>query len=138
MYPLTLENIIELISHKRPQVSVGTLPLEVRKHFGRSHDVVVLSAESAKHILTEHGEHIGHPELLKIPQVLEKGMWISENDRPEWCIASFFEQNTGTRFLAAIKVTKDRKECFLASFYKVQKRQIRSKMKRGHVLRNHW
>lgn len=138
MYPLGFESITELLSGRTPSVAVGTLPLEVRRYFGRSHDIVYLSSESAAHILEQHGDHIEAQDLLRIPKILETGLWISEKQRPEWCSVFHYSSQSQDRFVAAVKVTKDRRECFLTTLHRAKKRQIRSKMRRGDVLRSHW
>ena len=138
MYPLSPEDLRDLMSGRMPRLAVGTLPLEVRRHFGRSEDKVFLSSESVVHILEKHGEHIGYEELLLIPKILEAGLWIGEFNRPEWCSASLFLEDENRRLLAAIKVTKDRRESFVATLHQAKPRQIRSKMRRGIILRQHW
>ena len=135
-YPVNSADIDELTAHRRPQLAVGTIPHEVKIYFRCSKDVVYLSSESAVHILERHGDHIGKSEFLKLPAILERGLWIA--DRPECCSVSFHDQDLGRRYIAAVKVTKDRSRSYLTTLHFGQVRQVRALMRRGPLLRKHW
>ncbi|WP_159089153.1 hypothetical protein [Tateyamaria sp. Alg231-49] len=132
----TLDELIDLLAGRRGDLQVGVIPLEVRQHFGCSREEVFLSSESARHIIDEHGDHIGKNELLRIPEILTKGMWVA--DRKLACSVSFQTETPAIRLLAAIKITRNHSRMYVSTLHRAKKRQTKSKLKRGQLLRPHW
>jgi hypothetical protein len=136
MIELIESEFVELLAGRRPEIEVGTLPYEVRKYFECSRDTVFLTTFSARHIIQQHGDHIGFAQAVVIPSALTKGLWIG--DRPDSCVVSFLESGSGQRYIGAIKVTKDRTRSYLTTFHFASIRQTKSLLKRGQPLRDHW
>lgn len=136
MIKIVESEFVELLAGRRPEIEVGPMPLEVRKHFQCSRDTIFLTTASARHIIKEHGDHIGFDQVAIIPDALTMGLWI--DDRPNSCAISYLEVASGQRYIGAVKITKDRTRSFLTTFHFASVRQTKSLLKRGVQLRPHW
>jgi hypothetical protein len=132
---LDLEDIINLLSGNTPWISVGRVVNQARSHLTQKTSTVQLSSDSTRHILSKHGDHLEPASLLLLPASLQNGLWIA--DRENSCRISYLEPESGIRYLAALKVTKNKSEVFLTTFHRAQKGQTKALLKRGKVLRNH-
>ncbi|WP_319499297.1 hypothetical protein [uncultured Cohaesibacter sp.] len=131
---LELSQLHKLKQTKGASIWIGKLPQEVQLHLGSKMDNIYLSQASLIHILTEH-QDVNLFELLIIPEMLLKGLWIA--DRPNWCCISFQCTEEDRRYKAAIKAADNGYEHYLTTFHKTSKRQTKSILKRGPVLRKH-
>lgn len=136
MIKILESEFLELLAGRRPEIEVGSLPHEVRKHFQCARDTIFLTSISARHILQSHGDHIGFDQIALIPAALTKGLWIG--DRPNGCAISYFEVASRQRYKGAVKITNDRTRCYLQTFHLASARQTKSILKRGNPLRPHW
>lgn len=136
MIEIVESEFIELLAGRRPEIEVGSLPLEVRKYFQCSRDTIFLTTESARHIIKKHGDHLGFGQLYLIPSALRMGLWIA--DRASSCAITYQEESSGQRFIGAVKITNDRTRTFLTTFHFGSDRQTKSILKRGAPLRPHW
>ena len=124
-----------LLTRQRPEIEVGTLPHEVRKYFSCSRDTVFLSKESLRHIFERHGDHVQLSEILLTPKILREGLWLADH-RPEHCIVSC--QVNEHRYKLVVKVTKDRRRCYVVTFHRTAKRQTKALLKKSRILRIAW
>jgi hypothetical protein len=138
MISLKPSDLLDLLASRRPEMEVGSMPLEARKFLGCARDTIFLSSESAKHILEEHGDHIAPESFEILPIALRKGLRIGEASRGNFCTVSFVDVEMERRYFVAIKTTKDRRRTYVTSFHLGKARQTKSKLKRGQVLRQHW
>ena len=132
---LDLEDIANLLAGNSAPIPIGRIVNQARSHLSQKTSVVLLSTDSTRHILTEHGDHMEPSTLLILPDALRIGLWIA--DRGNSCRISFEEKSTGVRYLAAIKATQNRRELYLTTFHRAQKKQTKAVLKRGKILRNH-
>lgn len=128
-------DLIELLNGRRLEIEVGTIPTEARSYLGCSRDTIFLSQHSLKHIFRNHGDHISAKEITLIPTILMRGMWLSDK-RPNFVIVSSVLEDI--RFKAAIKTTEDRRRNYISTFHRTAKRQTKSLVGRGNVLRPAW
>ena len=136
MISVTLEELAHLVAGKRPRLEVGYLPHEVCRFFGTSKSTVMLSTESARHILTEHGDHIELKDLATLPKLLQYGGWI--NDRNNHCAVIYYSNEHRWHFHAVVKVTKDRQETLVVSLRKSRRKAVKRTVRNGQKLRDHW
>lgn len=136
MISVSLEEIAYLVAGQRPRLEVGYLPHEVCKFFGTARSTILLSTESARHILAEHGDHIEMADLTLLPKFLQEGGWI--NDRENHCAVIYYSPKHDWHFHAVVKVTADRKETLVISLRKSRRKAIRRTIRRGQKLRDHW
>ncbi|WP_368465714.1 hypothetical protein [Hoeflea sp. TYP-13] len=101
---------------------------------GAQLDLVYLSSASLEHILEKHGD-VEMLDLLVLPKLLETGLWIG--DRPNTCSIAFQHPDDGNRYISAIKSAADGYEHYITTFHRCGKRQTKSLLKRGPVLRKH-
>lgn len=132
---LDLEDIINLLSGQQSTIPVGRIVNQARLHLTQKTSTILLSSDSTRHILSKHGDHMEPSTLLLLPDALRNGLWIA--DRHNSCRISFFEKDSGVRYLAALKVTRDKKEVFVTTFHRAQKGQTKALLKRGNLLRQH-
>ena len=132
---LDIEDIARLLAGNSDPIPVGKIVNQARSHLSQKANVILLSTETARHILVKHGDHMEPSTMLLLPEALRMGLWIA--DRPLWCRVSFEEKRTGVRYIAAIKATKCKRELFVGTFHRSQKGQTKSVISRGNVLRNH-
>jgi len=132
---LDIEGIAWLLSGNSEPISIGRIVNQARTHLSQKTSVILLSTDSTRHILTKHGDHMEASTLLLLPEALRLGLWITDRDYS--CRVSFEEKETGVRYLAAVKATKDRREIYLSTFHRAQKGQTKSVLKRGTIVRNH-
>ena len=135
--PITVSktSLVQLLGGNRPEVEIGSLPLEVRKHVGCSKDTVFLTTESARHIIGKHGNHVTLDELILLPLLLERGLWLSDRNKTHTVVCN---QIGPTRFKAVVKVTVDRTRTYVVTMHRMAPRQTKSLLKRGSVLREAW
>ena len=136
MISVNPDDLACLLAGKRPRLEVGHLPYEVSKFFGTSKSTVMLSKESARHIIDEHGDHIGLHELAMLPTMLQRGGW--NNDRLNHCTVTYFSSEHDWHFHAVVKVTSDRRESLVVSLRRSRKKSVRRNFSKGTKLRNHW
>lgn len=129
------EDLVELLAARRPEVEVGSMPFEVRKHFGCSRDTVFLTTDSIRHIVKKHGDHVALKELLLLPQVLAKGLWLADH-RPTYSVITC--ELDGVRYKSVVKVTRDRKRSYATTFHRTARRQTKALIKKGKPLRLAW
>jgi hypothetical protein len=127
--------LIELSAGRRPELVVGTLPLEVRRYLGCSRETIFLSDQSVRHIVQKHGDHIGHNELKHIPKILFVGVWLADERRTN-AIASC--EVDGVRYKVVIKVTKDRRRTYVKTLHRTSARQTRALLRNTTRLRDGW
>ena len=128
-------DLIDLLAGRKPEVEVGVLPHEVRNYLGCSRDTVYLTQHSLLHILQRHGDHVAPEDIRLAPEVMMRGLWLSD-DRPNFAVVSCLVDEL--RFRAVVKTTVDRRRNYLSTFHRMAKRQTRSLLKRGTVLRQAW
>jgi len=136
MIEISLEEIAYLVAGRRPRLEVGFLPHEVSRFFGTSKSTVLLSTESAQHILSEHKDHIGLGELAMLPRLLQHGSWI--NDRKNHCAVIYFSQEHDWHFHAVVKVTGDRQETLVVSLRMSRRKSVKRTVRKGKRLKDHW
>ena len=136
MIVISLEELAQLVSGQRPRLEVGYLPHEVSQFFGTSKSTIHLSADSARHILAEHRDHIELKDFSVLPKVLQQGGWI--NDRENHCAVIYFSTEHDWHFHAVVKVTKNRGETLVVSFRKSRRKAVKRTVKKGTKLRGHW
>ena len=135
MIEISETDLIDLLAGRKPEVEVGTLPQEVRRYLGCSRDTVFLTQYSLEHIFEAHGEHLMPKDILLVPEVLLRGLWLSDT-RPNFAIVSCaFEK---MRFKAVVKTTIERRRNYLSTFHRMAKRQTASLIRRGKVIRAAW
>jgi len=132
---LDIEDIARLLAGSSEPIPVGKLVNQAKSHLSQKTSAILLSTDTARHILVKHGDHIEASTLLLLPEALRMGLWIA--DRPSWCRISFLEKRTNVRFIAAVKATKCKRELFVGTFHRSQQSQTKSVIRRGKVLRNH-
>jgi len=132
---LDIEDIARLLAGNSESIPVGRVVNQARSHLSQKTSVILLSTDSTRHILTKHGDHIEPSTLLIIPEALRVGLWIA--DREFSCRVSYEQKETGVRYLAAVKATKNRREIYLSTFHRAQQGQTKSVLKRGKIVRNH-
>ena len=130
-----LEDLHRLVTGQVPILNIGRIPIEVLPYFRSTTQTVFLSTDSIIHILPEHEDHLEVPEFLKVPAVLERGLWIA--DRKMSCCISYFDAVESIRYIAAVKVTQRRHELYLKTFHRGAKRQTKTLLGRGSLLRTH-
>lgn len=135
MIEVSESDLIELLNGRRPEIEVGSFPAEVKKHLGCSRDTVFLTTPSLKHIFERHGDHVSPKEILYLPSVLLQGLWLADT-RPNFVLVSGLYGNT--RYKVAIKTTEDRRRNYIATFHRIAKKQTKSLLKKGKVLRPAW
>ena len=136
MIDVSIEEIAFLVAGQRPRLEVGYLPHEVSQFFGTSKSTILLSTESARHILAEHGDHIDISDLAMLPKFLREGGWI--NDRKNHCAVIYFSKEHDWHFHTVVKVTADRQETLVVSLRKSRRTAIKRTVRRGTTLRDHW
>ncbi|WP_281840392.1 hypothetical protein [Sinisalibacter aestuarii] len=133
---IQLGDLRTLRAGHRGDLQVGVLPFEVKKYSRVSRDTVVLSTQSVRHILAQHGDHIALETLLLLPSVLQQGLWIS--DRKMAFVVVYQDDVSGVRYKVALKMTADQSRSYVRTMHKMQHRQTRSVLKRGDLVRRHW
>lgn len=128
-------NLVDLLGGRLIEIEVGTIPHEVRLYLGSSKDTVFLTKFSIKHIFDSHVDHIDIDELLVLPTVLTKGLWLSDKKRNFAIATCEVGQN---RYKAAVKSTIARDRIFVSTFHRLAKRQTKALMRRGQILRPAW
>lgn len=124
-----------LMNNPEGTLAVGPLPNEVASHFGCRIGIAQLSHRSLHHILDDHSD-IDLLTLLCMPEMIRKGLWIA--DRPNGACVVYQPPDQWELFYASgLKVVGDGFEPYMGSFYRIGKRQIAAKRKRGVVLREH-
>lgn len=133
---VTESDLIDLLNQKSLELEVGTIPYEAKGYLGCARDTVFLSNHSLRHIFENHGEHVSSRDLLLLPEVLTRGLWLSDQKRSNFVIVSCLVVET--RFKAVVKTTLDRSRNYISTFHRTAKRQTKSLLKRGRVLRAAW
>ena len=133
---LTLEDIRDLSSRQRDPIRVGELPFEVAIKIGLSNHGVYLSRQSYQHIIDAHGD-IDDYKLLLLPQMLKNGLIVQENAKQNVIIISYLDMSLGLRYVAALKIVQSNTEVWVSSMYRAKKRQTKSLILRGTILKNH-
>lgn len=129
---ITDSDLVELLSGRRPELEIATLPHEVRLHLGCSRDTVFLSKESARHIILRHGEHISNEELKLLPWILFHGLWLADT-QPTYAVVSCFHEGIG--YKSVVKVTNDRRRTYVTTLHRTAQRQNKALTKKGKILR---
>lgn len=125
----TLNNLLTSRNHA---VLVGHLPEETYEHMHVKHNMIHFSNSSLMHILSKHKD-IQLVDLLIIPRMLSDGLWIG--DRNKSCCISYYSPEKRRHFIGAVKSAKDGSEHYFTTFHKAGKRQLKSKINRGKILR---
>lgn len=136
VYSFTQEALLHLVAGRVKEIEVGYLPHEVARHFETSKTTVYLSSESALKITRKHGGSLLFGDYEKIPLALQRGLWIADRDNS--CCVSYYDTEEKKRFIAAVKITKDRRRSYLTTVHLASKRQTKSLLRRGPILRSHW
>jgi len=116
-------------------LQIGPVPTETHGHLRTTLGIVHLSTASINHILEEHPD-INILDLLVIPFLVRDGLWIA--DRPGACCISYVHpEDAAKRYISAVKSVADGHELYLTTFHRAGRRQTKSLLKRGPILRRH-
>ena len=132
---LDLDDIAQLLAGSIAVMPVGRLIKQARGHMSNEATAILLSSQTVRHILSSHGDHLSPSDLVVIPQVIQQGLWLADRDRA--CRISYQEHDTGRHFVLAIKATATRRELFVATFHRSNRKQFERLLRRGNVLRPH-
>ena len=133
---LIFEDIEDLRSRQRDPIRVGELPFDVATQLGLLNHGVYLSRQSYFHIISAHGD-IDDYRLLLLPQILKNGLIVQENTKRNILVVSYLDQNSGLRFVTALKIAQSNTEVWVSSMYRAKRRQTKSILRRGTVLKTH-
>ncbi len=133
---LTLEDLKDLQDGKRDPIWVGEMPYYVAVKLGLKNHNVYLSLESLRHILEERN-HVPLLALLNLPFTIQRGLLIQEKKKPTIILASYFNAEIRKRYITAMKIKANATEIWVHSFYRSSKRQTKSLLRRGTILKNH-
>ena len=133
---LILEDIEDLRSRQRDPIRVGELPFDVAIQLGLLNHGVYLSRQSYHHIINAHGD-IDDFKLLLLPQILKRGLIVQENAKRNVIVISYLDRNSGLRYVAALKIAQSNTEVWVSSLYRAKRRQTKSILRRGTILKNH-
>lgn len=132
---LDLDDIAQLLAGSIDAMPVGRLIRQARDHMSHDASAIQLSSHSARHILTSHGDHLAPADLMMIPAVIQRGLWLADRERA--CRISFNSPGCGQHFVLAIKATVSRRELFVATFHRSNQNQYERLIRRGSILRPH-
>jgi hypothetical protein len=133
---LTLEDLIALQKGERDPIVVGQIPFVVASGLGLRNHNIYLSRGSLRHVLEEHSD-ISLIDLLHLPFAISRGLLVRENAKPNVIIVSYLDNETGRRFISALKITQAGTEIWVSSFYKSKIRQTKRVIARGTILKTH-
>ena len=136
---IQIEHIFRLVSGVYSEVPIGRVPIEARNYLGCVTSAVYLTDLTAQKILQKHGRKVRLAEFQTIPAALERGLWISDTSRGDTlcCSVWYWDQVRELRFIAGVKTTKSRHRLLLTTFHIGGKRQVKSLLRKGKILRNH-
>jgi hypothetical protein len=135
--PFDLSQIEALDAAETDVALVGRIPETVANHIGAQLREVYLSHRSFKHIQVKHPT-VTSLDLLWLPMVIERGLWIAEKNRPNCACVTWQNPETAHRYIGAVKVAGSGFEIYISTFHRAAKRQTRSLLKRGPILQTHW
>ena len=132
----SLSDINDLKQKIRHPIHVGNIPYAVANHLELKNSNVYLSLDSYNHIQEEHPD-ITDYDLLLLPLIIEYGMLVSEYEKPNIIMSSYFDPHIGKRFIASVKMAANKTEVWALSMYRARQRQSRALLKRGALLKAH-
>jgi hypothetical protein len=116
---------------ERP-VTLGRLSKDLVKVLGATDDRIYLHPSYAPKFLMKHGLTASHLELL--PTCIERGIVLQDR---HGTLQFLFrdEVYSGDIFHAAIKVTGERHEIWVTTFFRIAETELRRRLKRGKFIR---
>ncbi|WP_108682414.1 hypothetical protein [Methyloceanibacter sp. wino2] len=133
---ITLGDIAKLRSGWCEIIEVGNLPFGVASEIGVFSTLVYLSRESLLHINEKHPD-ISDIDLLLSCLVIQNGMVVQEKAKPNAYVCSYIEPNSQLRYVAVLKVASPDREMLMTSFRRLRRRQTRSFLRRGRLIKKH-
>jgi len=130
------KHFLALLEHNEGPVWVGEVPYDIATRLGLKNHNVYLVRDSLIHILDGHPD-INANTLMHLPLAIKNGLWVQERNDPRYVIVSYISPEIINRHTVVMKITANRSEIWLTSFYRARARQTMSLLKRGIILRDH-
>jgi hypothetical protein len=133
---MTVEDLLRLLLDKRPYIPVCKLPQDVCAAVGLATTTVRLSRASLTHIIGDHSD-VDVSQLMMMPKAIQWGLLVDDQDRPGTIIASYQDPYAARRYIAILKITRNRQEIWVSTFHRSKERQTRRILEKGPVLKKH-
>jgi hypothetical protein len=117
--------LTQLLAGKNNPLWICSIPDRARGVLGCSSGAVYLSTESARHILTGHGD-IDEFSILLLPIAIEQGRLLRERKRPR-CVNAIYYGDDGKIYFVAMKTAQGGHELWVSSMYRLLPRQVATK-----------
>jgi len=134
--PLELSQLHSVRQNSIGSVIAGYLPGVVAKHFGCHLGIAYLSRRSLEHILANHKD-IQLLDILQMPEMIRSGLWIADKPNSACVIYTPPDRDGMFHYASGLKVTGGGFEPYMSSFYRIGRRQIDAKRRRGIILQEH-
>ena len=134
---MTVEDLFWLLLDKRPFIPVCKLPQDVCAEIGAATTIVRLSRSTLTHIIGDHVD-VDVSQLMMMPKAIQWGLLVDDRERPNHIIASYQDPYaTARRYIAVMKITRNRKEIWISTFHRSKERQTRRILEKGRILKKH-
>ena len=113
-------------------VTLGRLPIELVKILGCSDELIYLHPSYAPKFLVKHQLNAEHLQML--PVCIERGAVVQDR---EGALSFLFQDKTiyDGIFHAALKITGQRHEIWIKTFFRLDESEFRRRLKRGKLIR---
>jgi len=133
---ITIDSLADLAFGRRDRIPVCSVEGHIADAIGAKTHVVTLSKYTLHHVLEEHHD-VKSEHFLMLPNMIENGLVVHERDRGRGATVCYQNEKDGRRYITAIKATRDGKAIFAETLHRSRKRQTKSILARGKVLRTH-
>jgi len=133
---MTVEDLLRLLLDKQPYIPVCKLPQDVCAVLGVGTTTVWLSRASLTHIIGGHGD-VDVSQLMLLPKAIQWGLLVDDRDRPGNIISSYQDPYADRRYIAIMKIARNRKEIWVTTFHRSKARQTRRILRKGPMLKKH-
>lgn len=135
--PIELSHLHQLITGKRHPLTVGDLPRRVAEHMGCHPAVVYLGRKELFHILETHQNDISLDHVQQFHLAIRDGRYVA-NPKTNRRVDLFYRATPDDRpYLIGIKSAERGGEVWIASAYRTNEQQERSRANRALVLQDY-